>query len=93
MKGRRVRLLTIVGPAGRQDVTVAADASLVYLRPVLVDMVGGAAWPRDSPRWSLTTDQGRVLAATRSLAANGVVDGQVLHLTAGPADPSSGGDT
>jgi hypothetical protein len=76
----------VVGPAGRRDVVAAADASLVYLRPVLVDMVGRDRWPRDSPRWRLVTAEGRPLVATRSLAANGVVDGQLLFLSASPGD-------
>lgn len=86
MRGRQVRLITVTGPAGREDVAAAADASLVYLLPVLIDLVGGDQVPADSPRWSLYTEDGQVVARTRSLAAAGVVDGQVLVLS--PTPPS-----
>jgi WXG100 protein secretion system (Wss), protein YukD len=85
--GRRARLVTIVGPLGTRDVVVSADASLVFLRPVLVDLVGGDPGDgrgRDSPRWALYTRHGQVLPATRNLAACGVVDGEVLVLAASP---------
>jgi hypothetical protein len=84
MRGRQVRLVTVTGPAGRQDVAAAADASLVYLLPVLIDLVGGDVPPPSSPRWSLYTEDGQVVARTRSLAAAGVVDGQVLVLSPTP---------
>jgi hypothetical protein len=84
MRGRRVRLVTVDGPGGRRDVAAAADASLVYLLPVLIDLVGGGAQPPSSPRWALYTEDGLVVARTGTLAATGVVDGQVLVLSPGP---------
>jgi hypothetical protein len=43
-------LLTIVGPGGSEDVAVAADASLVWLLPVFVDLVGGGETSAANPR-------------------------------------------
>ncbi len=81
---RRVRLLTLVGPGGRRDVVAAAEASLVYLFPVFVDLVGDGETPADSPRWGLYDVQGQVLRRTSTLLAEQVVDGAVLTLAATP---------
>lgn len=80
MRGRRVRLLSVVGPAGRRDLVLAGEASLVYLLPVLVDLVGDGGADRTSPRWALYTGDGTVLPRTRSLIDAGVADGEVLRL-------------
>lgn len=87
MRGRRVRLLTVSGPGGRRDVAVAADASLVHLLPVLVELVGGGAADPNSPRWALYGPGGQVLARTRSLAALNILDGQELVLATTSQDP------
>ena len=81
MRGRRVRLVTVTGPGGRRDVAAAADASLVYLLPVLIDLVGGDEHPHGSPRWALYTEAGRVVPRTGSLVSAGVADGQTLVLS------------
>jgi WXG100 protein secretion system (Wss), protein YukD len=81
VKGRRIRLVTVVGPAGRRDLALAGEASLVFLLPVLVDLVGDAGAERTSPRWALYTAEGAVLPRTRSLLAAGVVDGDVVELS------------
>lgn len=80
VKNRRVRLITVVGPRGKQDVVAAADASLVFLLPVFVGLVGGDIDP-NSPRWSLYDREGRVLRRVSTLADEQVFDGSVLHLS------------
>jgi hypothetical protein len=81
VRGRGVRLLTVVGPAGRRDLVLAGEASLVFLLPVLVDLVGDGGADRSSARWALYTSDGTVLPRTRSLIAAGVADGEVLELS------------
>ncbi len=81
MRGRGVRLVTVVGPAGRHDLVLAGEASLVFLLPVLVDLVGDGGADRTSARWALYTCEGDVLPRTRSLISAGVVDGEILELS------------
>ena len=81
VKNRRVRLVTVVGPGGRQDVVAAADASLVFLLPVFVGLVGDESVDPNSPRWSLYDRQGRVLRRVSTLADEQVFDGAVLQLS------------
>jgi hypothetical protein len=81
MRGRRARLVTVWGPGGVQDLVVSADASLVALLPVLIELLGGGEQPPSSPRWALYTEDGRVLPTTATLTDARVVDGQVLVLS------------
>jgi WXG100 protein secretion system (Wss), protein YukD len=90
VRGRRVRLVTVDGPAGRRDLVLAGEASLVFLLPVLVDLVGDGGADRTSPRWALYTAAGNVVPRTRSLIDAGVLDGEVLRLSRS-ATAASGG--
>jgi hypothetical protein len=88
VKNRRVRLITVVGPRGKQDVVAAADASLVFLLPVFVGLVGDDSVDPDSPRWSLYDREGRALRRVSTLADEQVFDGSVLQLALSvPAAP------
>lgn len=87
MKARRVRLVTVVSGPAAVDVAVAADALVVHLVPVLGKALGLAeglgarhtVWAWREQRW-------RPLQVNRTLEDAGVVDGEVLHLTAGSPD-------
>ncbi|MDQ1684887.1 MAG: protein secretion system (Wss), protein YukD [Frankiaceae bacterium] len=81
MRGRRVRLLTVRGPGGTADFVAAADASLLYLRQLFVDVVGGGELPADSPRWNLYDYDNRPLSLTGTLVDQRIVDGDVLRLS------------
>ena len=81
---RRMRLLTVVGPGGRRDVVAAAEASLVYLMPVIIELAGGEGADVTNPRWALYDDSGQVLRRVGSLLSEGVMDGAVLVLGEGP---------
>ncbi len=78
---RRVRLLTVVGPGGRHDVAAAAEASLVFLMPVLIDLAGGEGAEVTNPRWALYDEDGRVLRRGGTLLSEQVLDGSVLVLS------------
>lgn len=88
MKSRSVVLVTVSGPAGREDVVVASDVAVFQLLPALTALVGGqqsstaAGWGASAAaRWHLLHG-GRTLAPTRSLQDAGVVDGHELRLKA-----------
>ena len=81
MTSRRVRFMTVRGPAGSVDVVAAADASLVYLTQLLVEAVGGGELPGDNPRWNLYDHDRRPLQRTGTLVSQDVVDGDVLVLS------------
>jgi WXG100 protein secretion system (Wss), protein YukD len=86
VKPRTVVLLTVVGPAGREDVVVASDVPVFHLLPALTELVGGSAAPvpaaSSAARWHVRHAD-RTLPVTRSLQDSGVLDGQELHLTPG----------
>jgi hypothetical protein len=88
VKSRSVVLVTVAGPAGREDVVVASDVAVFQLLPALTALVGGqqgtsaAGWSASAAaRWHLL-HAGRTLAPTRSLLDAGVVDGHELRLKA-----------
>ncbi len=82
MKGRRVRMVTVTGPGETVDVVLAADASLRRILHLLVEEIGADLLPPDSPRWAVYDSDGQVLAATSTLSQEGVVDGDLLYLSA-----------
>jgi len=88
VKARRVRLLTVTGPAHTTDLVVAADVPLAALQPVLVELVGGWHYDQDDPQWALYRADGTLLTPGVSLHGQGVLDGETLHLRA-RADRSS----
>lgn len=75
-------MVTVSGPGGTVDVVLAADASLNRIMHLLVEEIGADLLPPDSPRWAVYDGSGRVLAATATLLKEGVVDGDLLHLSA-----------
>jgi hypothetical protein len=86
VKSRSVVLVTVTGPAGREDVVVASDVAVFQLLPALTALVGGrpdgsaGGWGASAAaRWHLIHD-GRTLAPTRSLVDAGVVDGHELRV-------------
>ena len=81
---RRARLLTVVGPGGRHDVVAAAEASLVFLMPVIIELAGGGGADVSSPRWALYDEDGRVLRRVGTLLSERVLDGAVLVLSESP---------
>jgi hypothetical protein len=87
VKSRSVVLVTVSGPAGREDVVVASDVAVFQLLPALTALVGGqpggsaGGWGASAAaRWHLL-HRGRTLAPTRSLLDAGVVDGHELRVT------------
>jgi hypothetical protein len=87
VKSRSVVLVTVTGPAGREDVVVASDVAVFQLLPALTAIVGGrpdasaGGWGASAAaRWHLLHD-GHMLAPTRSLIDAGVVDGHELRVT------------
>jgi hypothetical protein len=85
VKSRAVVLVTVNGPAGSEDVVLAADVVTFQLMPALTALVGGLserAWSASaSARWHLSLGD-RMLSPTRTLSASGVMDGHVLQLSA-----------
>lgn len=75
-----MRMLTVVGPGGRTDVTAAADASLGHLIPLLVEQVGDGGLPPSNPRWALYDEAGRPLS-TATLVQQRVTDGDIVVLS------------
>jgi hypothetical protein len=75
-------MVTVTGPGGTVDVVLAADASLNRIMHLLVEEVGADLLPPDSPRWAVYDSSGRVLAATSTLLSEGVVDGDLLQVSA-----------
>jgi WXG100 protein secretion system (Wss), protein YukD len=69
VKGRRVRLLTVVGAGATADVAVGD------LQPALAQLVGGWQVPPDDPRWVLLTAGGTVLHPAATLHDQKVQDG------------------
>ena len=92
MRGRRVRLLTVRGPAGTADFVASGDASLLYLTQLFVDAVGGGELPAKSPRWNLYDYDNRPLLLTGTLVDQQIVDGDVLTLSA-TGVPAAAGET
>ncbi|MGN6242808.1 MAG: EsaB/YukD family protein [Motilibacteraceae bacterium] len=87
MKARRVRLVTVVSGPAAVDVAVAADALVVHLVPVLGKALGLAeGLGARHTVWAWREQQWRPLQVNRTLEDAGVVDGEVLHLTAGSPD-------
>jgi hypothetical protein len=80
VKGRRVRLLTVVGAGASADVAAAADVPVGELQPVLAQLVGGWQLPPDDPRWVVLTAGGTVLHPAATLHDQKVQDGEVLYL-------------
>jgi WXG100 protein secretion system (Wss), protein YukD len=80
VKGRRVRLLTVVGIGVSADVVVAADVPVADLHPALVELMGSWQFARDDSRWELHTAAGTILRPTATLHDQGVQDGEVLRL-------------
>jgi hypothetical protein len=82
VKGRRVRLLTVVGDGATSDVAAAADVPVGELQPALAKLLGGWQLQPDDPRWVMLTAGGTVLDPAATLHDQEVQDGEVLYLRA-----------
>jgi type VII secretion integral membrane protein EccD len=71
--------VTVVGATRRADLTVP-PATVAELLPDLVALVEGTADEDEPQGWTLTRLDGVPLALERSLAAAGVLDGELLYL-------------
>ena len=83
-------LVTIIGPAGRRDLSLPADAPVRELLPPLIEIAGssngdGAA---DPAAWTLSPGGGEPLAQDTTLEDGGVLAGQVLYLDRARPDGS-----
>lgn len=81
----RTMLVTIVGPAGRRDLSLPADAPIRELLPPLIDLAGDRHEQSAPAGWTLSPAAGEVLAPEATLTEGGVLDGAVLYLA--PARP------
>jgi hypothetical protein len=70
-------LITIVGPAGRRDAVAPAAVPVGELVATFAELVGAHG---HAIEWELEPAGGPPLHSGRSLAAQGVADGSVLHL-------------
>jgi MinD-like ATPase involved in chromosome partitioning or flagellar assembly len=89
-------LVTVVGPAQRQDLSLPADSPVYELLPTLVELVGDGAGGAEPDAWVLSTSATAEdpLRPDASLSASGVLDGSVLYLSRtrlpeAPAMPSA----
>lgn len=75
-------LVTIIGPAGRRDLSLPADAPVRELLPPLIEIAGSANGDAvtDPSAWTLSAGGGEALAADVTLEDGGILDGQVLYL-------------
>jgi MinD-like ATPase involved in chromosome partitioning or flagellar assembly len=73
-------LVTVVGPGGRRDLSLPADAPVRELLGPLVDLAGNAGADAQPEKWTLSPAAGQPLPPESSLAENGVLDGTVLYL-------------
>lgn len=72
--------VTVLGPGRRTDLAVPAAAPLTMLLPELVRRCAGAADNTSASAWVLARVGGEPLPPDQSLAASGVLDGEVLCL-------------
>jgi MinD-like ATPase involved in chromosome partitioning or flagellar assembly len=92
------RTVTIVGPVGRRDLHLPANAPIDDLLPVLLAAVGAAGGESSEPeRWQLTRSSAGddPLALHSSLAESGILNGATLYLSldlgsgdGGPPEPA-----
>jgi MinD-like ATPase involved in chromosome partitioning or flagellar assembly len=79
------RAVNVVGPAGRHDLKLPADAPIDHLLPAVLEAVGAPAdgAGAEAPRWRLARSSSGVdpIAPHSSLAESGIVDGATLYLT------------
>jgi MinD-like ATPase involved in chromosome partitioning or flagellar assembly len=78
------RTVKIVGPVGRRDLTLPADAPIDHLLPSLLEAVGAtAAEPLEPEKWRLARSASGddLLAPYSSLAESGILEGSTLYLT------------
>ncbi len=79
-------LVTVVGPAGRRDLSLPAQAPVYELLPSLVQLLaanggnGPGNGPADPEGWRLSSVEGQTLPGPSTLSDRGVLDGAVLYL-------------
>lgn len=77
----RTTLVTVVGPGGRRDLSLPADAPIRELLPPLIDLAGESGnGDRHPDEWTLCLTAGDPLPRESSLAETGILDGSVLYL-------------
>jgi MinD-like ATPase involved in chromosome partitioning or flagellar assembly len=83
----RTTLVTIVGPGGRRDLSLPADAPIRELLPPLIDLAGefGNGQADYSLTWTLSPAAGEPMSPDTSLSEQSILDGTVLYLA--PARP------
>jgi MinD-like ATPase involved in chromosome partitioning or flagellar assembly len=83
----RTTLVTIVGPGGRRDLSLPADAPIRELLPPLIDLAGESGNGRadTSLAWTLSPAAGEPMSLDTSLSEQRILDGTVLYLA--PARP------
>jgi hypothetical protein len=76
----RTTLVTIVGPAGRRDLSLPADAPIRELLPPLVDLAGKSGSGRTAPSlaWTLSPTAGVSMSLDTSLSEQRILDGTVF---------------
>lgn len=74
-------LVTVVGPAGRRDLSLPADSPIHELMPTLVRLVGDSDGEA-SEAWALNRSPAddQPLSPGASLSGSGILDGAVLYL-------------
>lgn len=73
--------VTIVGPTGRRDLSLPADAPIKELLPPLIEIAGNDTdQEQGAGDWVLSATGSEALPSDSTLEEGGVLDGQVLYL-------------
>lgn len=78
----KTMLVTIVGPAGRRDLSLPSDAPIRELLPPLIEIAGqlDEGGVLDPAAWTLSATGNEPLEPAGTLEASGILDGQILYL-------------